>query len=113
MAMLDDNDPSVVMSPAVIAMFAELGARAVAAMMVAVAAVPDHHGFSAGDRRRCDSNRAKCGNNVCELLHAVLLGCAGIKPHTFGNVPDEFEENSEQLFSNDKPTQTACYSMIA
>jgi hypothetical protein len=61
--MLDDHySVGVAMTPAfvpaVIAMFAELGARAVAAMMVAVATVPDHNGFSAGDRRRCDSNRA-------------------------------------------------------
>src|SRR5450631_2913846 len=89
--MLDNHYPvGVAMTPAfvpaVIAMFAELGARAVAAMMVAVAAVPDHDGFGAGDRRCCDSNRAKCCNNVSKFLHTVLLGCARIKPHTSGNV---------------------------
>src|ERR1700724_3357909 len=117
--MLDHHDPvGVAMTPAfmpaVIAMFAELGVCAVTAMMVAVAAVPDHDGFSAGDRRRCDSNRAKCCNNVSKLLHAVLLGCARIKPQTSGNVPREFEENSEQLFSNEThAAQIAHYSMMA
>src|SRR5450631_4772708 len=110
--MLDNHYPvGVAMTPAfvpaVIAMFAELGACAVAAMMVAVAAVPDHDGFGAGDRRRCDSNRAKCCNNVSKLLHAVLLGCARIKPHTSGNVPGEFEENSEQPFSNGEASSTS------
>ena len=122
--MPDHHDPvGVAMTPAfvpaVIAMFAELGARVVAAMMVAVAAVPDHNGFSAGDRRRCDSNRAKSCNDVSELLHTVLLGCARIKPHTSGNVPREFEENSEQMFSNDDARNAhsrfriAHYSMMA
>jgi hypothetical protein len=102
--------------PAVIAMFAELGACAIALMMVAV---PDHDGFSAGDRRCCDSNRAKRCNNVSKLLHTVLLGCAMIKHRTGGNVPREFQENSEQTFSNDDARNArsliriARYSMIA
>jgi hypothetical protein len=105
MAMLDDNDPSVVMSPAMIAMFAKLGARAVTMM---VAAVPDHHGFSAGDRRSRDSNRAKCRNDVSKLLHTVLLGYAMIKHRTRGNVPRESKENSEQAFRYDKDKCTQC-----
>jgi len=122
--MLDDHHSvGVAMTPAfvpaVIAMFAELGARPVAAMMVAVAPVPDHNGFGTGDRRRCDSNRAKSCNDVSKLLHAVLLGYARIKPHTTGNVPGEFEENSEQMFSNDDARNAlsrfriAHYSMMA
>src|SRR5437868_423899 len=35
------------------------------------------------------------------FLIAVLLGCAGIKPRSEGNVPPEPEENSEQLFSEE------------
>jgi len=56
--------------PAVIAMFAELGASAEMTM----AAFLDDHGFGTGDRRRRDGDGGKCGNNVTKLLHAVLLG---------------------------------------
>jgi len=33
-----------------------------------------HDGFSTGDRRRHDGDRAKYCNNVSKLLHAVFLG---------------------------------------
>src|SRR5580700_302243 len=65
--------PTVIPMPAVIAM--HFGTCAV---MVAVA-VPDHDGFSTGNRWRRDSNRAKRGDNVSKLLHVFLLHCARIK----------------------------------
>ena len=65
--------PTVIPMPAVIAM--HFGTCAV---MVAVA-VPDHDGFSTGNRRRRNSDRAKRGDNVSKLLHVVLLHCARIK----------------------------------
>jgi hypothetical protein len=65
--------PTVIPMPAVIAM--HFGTCAV---MVAVA-VPDHDGFSTGNRRRRNSDRAKRGDNVSKLLHVFLLHCARIK----------------------------------
>jgi hypothetical protein len=65
--MSDDNHVTVGM-PAVIAMHFSAGAE------MTMAAIPDHDGFSAGDRRRRDSDGGKCGNYVSKLLHAVLLG---------------------------------------
>jgi Aldo/keto reductase family len=72
-AMPDDHHPvGMAMThafvPAVIAMLAEFGARA-----VVMTAVPDHDGFGAGDRGCCDGDRAQGGNDVSKLLHDVLL----------------------------------------
>jgi hypothetical protein len=47
-------------------MFAELGARTHLVMM---GTALDHDGLGAGNRRRCDGNRAKGGKNVSKLLH--------------------------------------------
>ena len=75
--MLDDNDTSVVAMtapafvPAVVAMFAEFGARAEVMM---IAAAPDHDVLSTGNRRCRDGDRAKGCNNISKLLHVVLLG---------------------------------------
>src|SRR5450756_1733436 len=71
--MPDDHHPVAVVTMhalvrAVIAVLAEFGAGA------AVIAMPDHHGLGAGDRRCCDGDRGKGGNDVTKLLHDVLLG---------------------------------------
>src|SRR5450756_520247 len=108
---LVDHHPDVMAAPAVVAVFAKFGARAVAMMI----AVSGHDSFSACDRRCCDSDRTKCCNNVSELLHVVLLivrnkltiGC---------NVPAKSEESSEQPFRIDDIGASATmarYSMIA
>ena len=56
--MLDDHDLLVVLMPAMIAMH--------------VVAMLDHHGFSAGNRRRRNRDGTNGGNNVSKLLHVVL-----------------------------------------
>ena len=100
MTLLDDHDLPVVMAPAFVAaevaMLAEFGTGAETVM---VAAALDYRGFSAGNRRRRDGDRAKGCNNVSKLLHVVLLGWRGIKPRMQRNVPAEPPENSERLFS--------------
>jgi hypothetical protein len=67
MVVLDDHHP-VVMMPAVIAMFAILGACATIAI-----AVPDDDGFGTGDRRGRDSNGNNRRDDISKLLHDVLL----------------------------------------
>src|SRR5712691_9414980 len=75
--MLDDHHPvSVAMAPpafmpAVIAMFAELGMRAVAVMITAAL---DHDGLGVGNRRCRNRDRAKRRDDQSKLLHAFLLG---------------------------------------
>src|SRR5258706_12991861 len=56
--------------PAVIAMLPELGACAIAVMIVAG---PDHQGFSTGDLRCCHSKPGKRCNNRSKPLHTCLL----------------------------------------
>jgi hypothetical protein len=63
--MPDDHHP-VVMMPAVIAMFAILGACVAIAM-------PDDDGFGTGDRRGRYSNGNNRRNDISKLLHDVLL----------------------------------------
>src|SRR6266568_3376061 len=76
MTMLDDHHPVRVamappaLMPAVIAMFAELGMRAVA---VVVAAALDHDGLGVGNRRCRNRDRAKRRDDQSKLLHAFLL----------------------------------------
>jgi hypothetical protein len=68
MAMLDDHYAVMMGMP--IVMSTKLGAGA----QMTMAALLDYNGFSASDRRRCDSDRSQCGKDVSKLLHAVLLG---------------------------------------
>ena len=90
--MPDDHHP-VVMMPAVIAMFAILGACVAIAM-------PDDDGFGTGDRRGRYSNGNNRRNDISKLLHGVLFSsCAEIEHQTRDNVPPEPKENSEQMFS--------------
>ena len=70
MTMLDDHHPvAVVMAimPAVIAMAAKFGPRAV------MVAVSDDDVLSTCNRWRRDGDRAKRGKNTSKLLHIVLL----------------------------------------
>src|SRR6266700_6666061 len=77
MTMLDDHHsvrvamvPPALM-PAAVAMFAELGMRAVA---VVVAAALDHDGLGVGNRRCRNRDGAKRRDDQSKLLHAFLLG---------------------------------------
>jgi hypothetical protein len=70
-AVLDDHYLVVMAVPAVVAMSAEFGARAVAMVI----AVSDHNGLGAGDRRRRNSDHPKGGNDVSKLLHVVSSIC--------------------------------------
>jgi hypothetical protein len=65
--MLDDH-PVVVMAWAVIAV--HFGTRVETVMMT----VLDDNGFSAGNRRYGDGDRANGRYNVSKLVHMVLLG---------------------------------------
>jgi hypothetical protein len=66
MAVLDDHNPIVVMAmPAVIVMHF--------CTRVGAVVMSDHDVLGTCDRRRCDGNRSKRGNNVSKLLHIVLL----------------------------------------
>ena len=96
MAVLDDHHP-VVMMPAVVAMFAILGACA--AIMIAIA-VPDHDGFGTGDRRRRQTDGNDGRNDISKLLHGVLLLLSDTRiEHQAGrNVPERSGENSERMF---------------
>ena len=64
--MLDDDDPVVMMAPAVIPMFAKLGA-------CAAIAVIDNNGFSTRDRWGRNSDGNDCRDDISKLLHDVLL----------------------------------------
>ena len=67
MAMLDDHDTVMMVTmPAAIVM--HFGTR-----VGTVTIMSDHDVLGTCNRRRCDGNRAKCGNNVSKLLHDVLL----------------------------------------
>src|SRR5205807_10306192 len=90
--------------PAAITMLAELGACAVAMMLTTTL---DHVGLCARNRRRRDGDRAKRCNDVTKLFHVVLLDWARIKHRIPTNVPQEPEENSEQLFSKGYCAQQA------
>src|SRR5712691_343211 len=57
--------------PAVIAMFAKLGTRAVAVMITAAL---DHDGLGVGNRRCRNRDGAKRRDDQSKLLHAFLLG---------------------------------------
>jgi hypothetical protein len=63
-AVLDDDDP-VMMAPAMIPMFAKLGAGA--------AIVIDDERFSTRDRWGRDSDGNDCRDDISKLLHDVLL----------------------------------------
>jgi hypothetical protein len=65
---------------------------------VMMTAALDDDGFRACDRRRRDRERAKGCNDKSNLSHDVLLQLVKIKPAIRGNVPEELEENSEQVF---------------
>src|SRR3981081_1324672 len=95
MAVLDDHH-SVVMMPAVVAMFAILGACA--AIIVAIA-VLDNDGFGTGDRRRRYSDGNDGRDDVSKLLHDVLLlRGTRLEHQARRNVPDRSGENSERMF---------------
>jgi hypothetical protein len=68
---LDDHHPVTVvtMHAFVPGVIAEFGAGA--AVMISI---PGHDGLGAGDRRRCDGDRGKGGNDVTKILHDILLG---------------------------------------
>jgi len=71
MTLLDDHHlVGAMMAPASVQaevpMFAELSARTHLVMM---GTALDHDGLGAGNRWRCDGNRAKGGKNVSKLLH--------------------------------------------
>src|SRR4051794_30894310 len=98
MALLDDHDlvGVTVAAPAMIAMLAVFGARAV----VMAAATLDDDGLGAGDRRRDDGGCDNGADDVSKLLHDVLqCELAGIEHHRRQNVPREKPEISEQPFS--------------
>jgi hypothetical protein len=100
MAVLDDHNPIVVMAmPAAIVMHF--------CTRVGAVVMSDHDVFGTCDRRRCDSNRSKRGNNVSKLLHIVLLVLTRNQHRVAGNVPHETAENSERVFIERR------YSMIA
>jgi hypothetical protein len=68
MPVLDDHDFVVMMAPAMITMFAKLGARA-----TVLIAMLDDDGFSTRDRRRRYSCRNDCRDDISKLPHDVLL----------------------------------------
>jgi hypothetical protein len=101
MAVLDDDHlVGVTMAPAVVPtamMLAEFGTRVVVAVLMTAF---DHHRLGACNRRRRNRDRAKSSKNVTKLLHVVLSSNKReIKRPDERNVPQELEENSEQLFS--------------
>jgi hypothetical protein len=91
MAVPDDHDPIVVMAmPAVIVMHFRTRVETVV--------MSDHHVLGTCDRRRCDGNRSKRGNNVSKLLHIVLLVLMRDQHCAAGNVPHAIAEHSARVF---------------